>query len=79
MTTERDCDAEWDAGTRPCGQLIVELCRRIRALKPGQVLRLVACDRGAIEDLPAWCRLTGHHLKHAEHPIYFIQRKDDQV
>lgn len=69
-------DVDWDAGTLGCGQLIMQLHRRMRALPPGQVLRLNAEDTGAIEDLPAWCRLTGHHLLHAEHPVYFIKRKE---
>ena len=51
----------------------------METLQPGQVLRLVACDTGAIEDLPAWCRLTGHQLRRAEHPTYFIQRKEDPI
>lgn len=70
-------DAQWDAGDMGCGELILELRTRMKALRPGQVLRLVAHDPGAIEDLPAWCRMTGHHLNRAEHPTYFIQRKED--
>ena len=70
-------DAEWDAGDMGCGELILELRTRMRALRPGQILHLVARDPGAIEDLPAWCRLTGHRLKRAEHPTYLIQRKED--
>lgn len=70
-------DDAWHAGTLGCGQLIMHLNKRLRALSPGQVLRLTAEDSGAIEDLPAWCRLTGHHLQHAAHPIYFIKRKED--
>ncbi|MGD0072799.1 MAG: sulfurtransferase TusA family protein [Candidatus Binataceae bacterium] len=70
-------DAEWDAGDMGCGELIVELRKRVRAIQPGQVLRLIARDPGAIEDLPAWCRMTGHRMNRAEHPVYFIQRKED--
>lgn len=69
-------DAEWDAGDMGCGELILELRTRVKALRPGQMLRLVARDPGAIEDLPAWCRMTGHPLIKAEHPIYFIQRRE---
>jgi len=70
-------DADWDAGDMGCGELILELRTRVRAMRPGQVLRLVARDPGAIEDLPAWCRMTGHRLNRAEHQTYFIQRKED--
>lgn len=69
-------DAEWDAGEMGCGDLVMELRMRLLGMKPGQVLRLVARDPGAPEDLPAWCRLTGHALLGAEHPVYRIRRKE---
>jgi tRNA 2-thiouridine synthesizing protein A len=65
----------WDAGDMGCGELIVLLRARIRELAPGQVLRVVARDPGAPEDLPAWSRLTGHRLVRAEHPVYEFARK----
>ena len=49
---------------------------RMEAMRPGQVLRLVAQDVGAPEDLPTWCRLTGHTLVSASPPVYLIRRKD---
>jgi tRNA 2-thiouridine synthesizing protein A len=67
----------WDAGDMGCGELIVLLRKRIRALPPKGILRLIARDPGAIEDLPAWCRLTGHRLRKAEHPYYDIERKEE--
>jgi tRNA 2-thiouridine synthesizing protein A len=69
-------DAEWDAGDMSCGDLVLELRLRLQALPPRQVLKLSARDTGAREDLPAWCRLTGHTLLRAAHPDYWIQRKD---
>jgi tRNA 2-thiouridine synthesizing protein A len=55
---------------------VLQLRFRMEALPPGQVLRLVALDAGAPADLPAWCRLTGHRLLSAEHPVYLIRRKE---
>jgi tRNA 2-thiouridine synthesizing protein A len=69
-------DATWDAGDLGCGDLLLQLRFRIETLEPGGVLRLVALDPGAPADLPAWCRLTGHTLIAAEHPVYFIRRKE---
>jgi tRNA 2-thiouridine synthesizing protein A len=69
-------DDTWDAGDLGCGELMVELRRRVRMLRPRQTIHLIANDPGAIEDIPAWCRLTGHALKRAGHPNYLIQRKD---
>ncbi len=67
---------EWDAGDLACGDLLLELRFRLDAMAPGSVLRLTARDAGAREDLPAWCRLTGHSVLLAEHPAYWIRRKE---
>ena len=69
-------DAEWDAGDMGCGDLVLELCARVEALVAGRVLRLTARDPGARADIPAWCRMTGHALVSAQHPIYLIRRKE---
>jgi tRNA 2-thiouridine synthesizing protein A len=69
-------DATWDAGDLGCGDLLLQLRFRVEGLAPGAVLRLVARDSGARADLPAWCRLTGHTLVAAEHPVYLIRRKE---
>ena len=71
-------EESWDAGDMGCGELIVLLRKRVRALAPGGVLHLLARDPGAVEDLPAWCRLTGHLLRKAEHPFYDIERKKEE-
>jgi tRNA 2-thiouridine synthesizing protein A len=68
-------DAEWNAGDMGCGELVLELRFRMLDLPHGGVLRLIARDPGAPEDLPAWCRMTGHTLKRAEHPEYWIERR----
>ncbi|MEO0649358.1 MAG: sulfurtransferase TusA family protein [Planctomycetota bacterium] len=67
----------YDAGDLGCGELVLELRRRLNALAPGQRLRLVARDPGAPEDLPAWCGLTGHLLVRAAHPEYLLARRPD--
>ena len=65
----------WDAGDMGCGGLIFELRRRVDALNPGDRLELVARDPGAQSDVPAWCRMTGHRIVEANHPVYVIERK----
>ena len=69
-------DTTWDAGDLGCGELVLQLRFRIEQLEPGALLRLVAVDPGARADLPAWCRLTGHALVAADHPVYLIRRKE---
>lgn len=60
-TTPPDALAEWDAGELGCGELVLELRKRLRR-HPGGVLKVVALDPGAPIDLPAWCRLTRNEL-----------------
>lgn len=69
-------DAEWDAGDMGCGDLVLELRMHLQSMQPGEVLKLTARDPGAPEDLPAWCRLTGHTLLSSQHPEYWIKRKE---
>lgn len=71
-----DPDSIWDAGALGCGDLVLELRARLTALRPGQTLLVIALDPGAPEDLPAWCRLTGHTLVEARHPRYRIRREE---
>ena len=70
-----DAASTWDAGDTSCGDLVLELRLKLRAMQPGQVLRIRATDHGAPGDLPAWCRLTGHTLVRFQHPEYWIQVK----
>jgi tRNA 2-thiouridine synthesizing protein A len=65
----------WNAGETGCGRLVVELCRELTTLKPGDLLEVTALDTGAPADLPAWCRMTGHCLVSAEHPTYIIRKR----
>jgi tRNA 2-thiouridine synthesizing protein A len=69
-------DVVWDAKDLACGALLLRLRGRMETMRPGEVLQLVAQDAGAPEDLPAWCRLTGHTLLSAEPPVYRIRRKE---
>jgi len=67
----------WDAGETGCGQLVFELRLRVNRMKAGESLEVIANGPGAPVDLPAWCRMTGHTLVSANHPVYVIRRKAD--
>lgn len=43
-----------------CPMPIVKTAQKIKELKPGQVLEVVADDRGIKLDMPAWCKSTGN-------------------
>ncbi len=69
-------DAEWDAGDLACGELVLELLTRMRALPPKAVLKLIATDPAARIDIGAWCRVTKNPLVTMSPPVFFIQRKE---
>lgn len=70
-------DRTYDSGDTLCGELALALRTELRAMRPGQVLEVIARDPAAPQDLPAWCEVTGHELCRAEHPRYWIRRKED--
>lgn len=70
-------DERWDAAETGCGQLVFELHLRLKRMRPGETLEVIAHDPGAPTDLPAWCRMTGHTMVSAKPPVYVIRRKED--
>jgi len=53
-------DAVVDCLGLTCPVPMMETAKRIRELQPGQVLLLLSDDPATIDDLVAWCHLTGH-------------------
>ena len=70
-------EVAYDAGDLSCGELVMELHRRMRTLRPGDVLAVRATDPAAPLDIPAWCHTTGHALIEDRHPHYRIRRRED--
>ncbi len=75
MPSDDQSLSKWDAGMMGCGELILELKLRLAPLPPGAKFTLIARDPGVPEDLPAWCRMTGHRLVSAAPPEFVIQRR----
>ena len=71
-------DAVADFDDMGCGDLAIALMDAMKPLQVGQVLQVRALDPGAVEDVPAWCRMRGHTLllgpdeQDREH--YYIQK-----
>ena len=45
-----------------CPMPIVKTVEKFKELKPGEVLEVVADDKGIKQDMPAWCKSTGHEF-----------------
>lgn len=55
-------DATLDCIGLYCPMPIHNTAKKLKELKPGQVLEVLADDEGIKEDIPAWCRATGNEL-----------------
>jgi len=43
-----------------CPMPIAKTAQKMKQLKPGQVLEILADDKGIKEDIPNWCKTTGN-------------------
>jgi len=53
-------DAEIDARHLLCPLPVLRARKRLMAMAPGQVLRVLATDRASVIDMPHFCAQTGH-------------------
>lgn len=51
-----------DARQLSCPMPVVKSAKAMRTLELGQVLKLLATDRGSIKDVPAWAQSTSNTL-----------------
>ena len=64
-----------------CPMPIVKTADKIKQMKKGEVLEVVADDKGIKQDMPAWCQSTGHEYlgleeKGGEFKIYVKKTYD---
>ncbi len=74
-------DQTLDARGLLCPMPVVKTAKAIKELEPGQLLKLMATDRGSITDIPAWCESTDNELVewHEEGDfIVFLVRKGEE-
>jgi tRNA 2-thiouridine synthesizing protein A len=67
-----------DARALLCPMPIVATAKAMKGLTDGEVLKLIATDRGSIADVPAWADTTGNQLLewHEEGEMFvFLLRK----
>ncbi len=74
MDNQPDYHLLVDGGSLGCGELLVLLHIKMRVLQPGEVMLILTDDPGAHEDLPAWCRMTGHTLLEEQNNQFFIRK-----
>jgi len=65
-------DTTVDARGTLCPVPIIWTAQRIKTIGVGDVLEVLATDEAIVDDLPAWCRATGHDFLgfELEPPVY---------
>jgi len=55
-----------------CPMPVIRTQDKVATLQPGDTLEVVCTDPGALNDIPAWCRINGHQ-------VLSTRREDDEV
>jgi len=45
-----------------CPLPVIRVQDRVETLHPGDTLTVICTDPGALNDIPAWCRINGHEV-----------------
>jgi len=71
-----------DARGLLCPMPIVKAGKVMRGMEDGEILKIIATDRGSIVDFPAWCEDTGNELLewHPEDDglVFFIKKVEEE-
>lgn len=54
-----------DARNTFCPMPVIKTQNRIAELQAGDTLEVTCTDPGALNDIPAWCRINGHLVVHS--------------
>ncbi|HEY8472515.1 MAG TPA: sulfurtransferase TusA family protein [Natronosporangium sp.] len=64
-----------DCRGQRCPLPVIALAKRLPRLQVGAVLRVLADDPAAANDIPAWCRLRGQEFAGSPAPgVYEVRR-----
>jgi len=66
---------EVDSRGRRCPLPIIDLAKRLPSVAVGAVVRVLADDPAAANDIPAWCRMKGQEYVGSPAPdVYEVRR-----
>jgi tRNA 2-thiouridine synthesizing protein A len=74
-------DASLDCVGLYCPMPIIKTKEKVQELEVGQVLEVIADDKGIKADMPAWCESTGNEFlgveeEDGEYRVYIRKLKD---
>jgi len=55
-----------DARNSLCPMPVIKTQNTVNELKAGDTLEVTSTDPGALNDIPAWCRINGHEIINAK-------------
>ncbi|MBT8250626.1 MAG: sulfurtransferase TusA family protein [Acidimicrobiia bacterium] len=58
-----EADVTVDARGLQCPMPVIKVSQAMKNMTSGQTLAIVATDRGALSDIPAWAGDMGHSVK----------------
>lgn len=45
-----------------CPMPIIKTAEKIKEIEVGEILEVISDDEGIVEDMPSWCKMTGHEF-----------------
>lgn len=73
---------EIDARRLFCPLPVIKLQNCIRKQMPGTRVRITSTDPGSLNDIPAWCRISGHQVLEIEDLetefVFLVLKGDDE-
>ncbi len=74
----RTADRVLDCRGLLCPMPVVRIGREIEDMEPGEVVKVMATDRGSIADVPAWAADTGNEVldwhEETDHVVFYVRR-----
>lgn len=75
-------DVDIDARRLFCPLPVIKLQNCIRQQAAGTRVRIVATDPGSLNDIPAWCRISGHAVLEIDDRetefVFLVQKGEDE-
>ena len=72
---------EIDARRLFCPLPVIKLQNCIAKQEPGTRVRITSTDPGSLNDIPAWCRISGHQVLQIDDLetefVFLVQKGDD--
>lgn len=63
---------ELDARNLMCPLPVIRAQDKVKTMRSGERLKVICTDPGALNDIPAWCRINGHRVISTQNDQHMI-------